>query len=68
MAPAEGGGSISKRSQPISKRLGIASKPDSKKTIAPQEKRETAVREGAGSAEPFKFEFDPSQFLEQTNE
>jgi hypothetical protein len=64
MAPAEGGGSISKSGQPISKGLVIASKPDSKKTIALQEKRETS--DGAGSSEPFKFEFDPSQFLEQT--
>jgi len=60
----ESGGSISKRGQPISNELVIASKPDSKKMIALQEKRETS--DGAGSSEPFKFEFDPSQFLEQT--
>jgi hypothetical protein len=63
MTPAERGGSISKSGQPISKELVVASKPDSKKMIALQEKRETSG--GAGSSEPFKFEFDPSQFLEQ---
>jgi len=64
MTPAERVGSISKSGQPISKELVIASKPDSRKMIALQEIRETS--DGAGSSEPFKFEFDPSQFLEQT--
>ena len=66
MAPAESGGSVSKSGQRISKELVIPAKLDSKKTIAPQVKRETAVREDAAPAEPFKFEFDPSAFLKQT--
>jgi hypothetical protein len=66
IAPSERGGSISQSGQPISKGLAIASKADSKKTIAPQEKPATAAPGGAGSSEPFKFEFDPSEFLEQT--
>jgi hypothetical protein len=65
MAPAGRGGSISKSGQPISKELVIASKPDSKKTIALQEKRETVAPDGAAPPEPFKFEFDPSEFLEE---
>jgi hypothetical protein len=68
MAPAERGGSISKSGQPISKGLVIASKPDSKKATVTREKSATAATEGAGSSEPFKFEFDPSQFLEQTKQ
>jgi hypothetical protein len=46
----------------------MAPKPDSKKTIATQEKHKTAAPDGAGPPEPFKFEFDPSQFLEQKKE
>ena len=65
MAPTESGGSIAKSGQRIPKELVITSKLDSKKTIAPQEKRETAAPDGAAPPEPFKFEFDPSEFLEQ---
>ena len=68
MAPADRGGSISKSGQPIAKELVIASKPNSQKTIAPQEKRAAAASDGAGPPEPFKFEFDPSQFLKETKE